>query len=114
MIVDDELDIREMLVLMLQKEGFETETAEGGSDFLEKIDRFQPDLVILDLGLPAGDGFLVLERLKSLYPVIPVVILTVRSPEINKERLIRLGAKAFFQKPANKEQLLTAIRENLG
>ena len=47
MIVDDEIDVREMLDLMMQKEGYDTEMAEDGSDFLEKVDSFSPDIVYL-------------------------------------------------------------------
>jgi len=52
MVVDDERDLREMVSFMMEKEGFETEMAEDGSDFLDKLDRFQPDLVTLDVMMP--------------------------------------------------------------
>jgi len=52
MIVDDELDFRAMLDLMMKKEGYETEMAIDGSDFLEKVDSFNPDIVTLDVMMP--------------------------------------------------------------
>ena len=52
MVVDDEIDIREMLDIMMKNEGYNTEMAEDGSDFLEKVDRFNPDIVTLDVMMP--------------------------------------------------------------
>ena len=61
----------------------------------------EPDLIILDLGLPAGDGFVVMERLKRLpnLAVIPVIVVSARDVRANKARSIELGAKAFLQNP---------------
>jgi two-component system KDP operon response regulator KdpE len=75
-----------------------------------------PDLIILDLGLPGGDGFLVLERLSSLagLAAIPVIVLSARDPAGNKQRAIDAGAVAFFQKPPDNHEFLTAIRQALG
>jgi two-component system KDP operon response regulator KdpE len=75
----------------------------------------KPHLIILDLGLPAGDGFAVLKNLQD-YPalsVIPVIVLTARDPEGNKKRTLESGAVAFFQKPADNGELLEAIRARL-
>jgi len=61
----------------------------------------RPDLIILDIGLPAGDGFIVLDRLQqSALSSIPVIILTARDPQYNRERTLKAGACAFLQKPA--------------
>ena len=61
----------------------------------------RPDLIILDIGLPAGDGFIVLDRLQqSALSSIPVIILTARDPQYNRERTLKPGACAFLQKPA--------------
>ena len=65
MIVDDEHDFREMLDLMMKKEGFETETAEDGFDFLYKVDSFKPDLVTLDVNMPGLTTNEILEKLKQ-------------------------------------------------
>ena len=76
----------------------------------------EPDLIILDLGLPAGDGFVVMERLKKLpnLAVIPVIVVSARDVRANKARSIELGAKAFLQKPANDAELLAIIGRVLG
>ena len=75
-----------------------------------------PDLVILDLGLPAGDGFVVLDRMKDLPDLmaIPVIVLSARDPAHNKKRALDEGALAFFQKPPENHEFLTAIRHALG
>ena len=65
LIVDDEPDFREMLDLMLRKEGFETAIAENGEDFLNKIDDFQPDLVTLDVMMPGLTTREILDKLKE-------------------------------------------------
>jgi DNA-binding response OmpR family regulator len=75
----------------------------------------QPNLIILDLGLPAGDGFVVLERLQGIDALssIPVIVLTARDPQSNEHRTLQAGATAFFQKPADNNELLDVIRATL-
>jgi DNA-binding response OmpR family regulator len=72
-----------------------------------------PDLILLDLMLPAGDGYLV-ERLKAMPALegIPVIVVSARDPE--EERFIQSGADAFFRKPFDYDELLTAIELALG
>jgi DNA-binding response OmpR family regulator len=74
-----------------------------------------PDLIILDLGLPAGDGFVVLDRLQDddKLSAIPVVVLTARDAQGNEDRTIKAGAAAYFQKPADNTDLLDVIRATL-
>jgi CheY-like chemotaxis protein len=75
----------------------------------------RPDLIILDLGLPAGDGFVVMERLRALTPLalIPVIVVSGRSVEGNKERARKAGAKAFVQKPWDDGELLELIATHI-
>jgi CheY-like chemotaxis protein len=75
----------------------------------------RPDLVILDLGLPAGDGFVVMERLRKSDRLanIPVIVLTGRELAGNRDRALQAGATAFFQKPVEDGTLLFAIRKAL-
>jgi len=69
----------------------------------------------LDIGLPGGDGFVVMERLGSLLPVaqIPIIILTARDISGNKERALNAGAQAFLQKSVDDDVLLETIRKVL-
>ena len=75
----------------------------------------KPDLVILDIGLPAGDGFTVMERVGQIQSLalIPIIVLSARDLQTNKERALKAGAIAFFQKPADNDKLLTAIQQAL-
>jgi DNA-binding response OmpR family regulator len=75
----------------------------------------RPDLMILDLGLPAGDGFVVMERLHKNDHLanIPVIVLTGRELADNRDRALKAGATAFFQKPVEDSTLLFAIRKAL-
>jgi CheY-like chemotaxis protein len=75
----------------------------------------KPDLMILDLGLPCGDGFVVMERLNKhdRLATIPVIVLTGRELANNRDRAMQAGAVAFFQKPVDDQQLLQAINKAL-
>jgi DNA-binding response OmpR family regulator len=78
--------------------------------------RVQPDLILLDLGLPAGGGFLVMERLKIIpsVAVILIVVVSARDGLVNQKRAFEAGAKAFLQKPVDDAELLAVIRKALG
>jgi DNA-binding response OmpR family regulator len=75
----------------------------------------RPDVIILDPGLPAGDGFVVLERLQLSDQLsgIPVIVLTARDPQGNDARALKAGAAAFFQKPVDNEELMNVIQISL-
>jgi DNA-binding response OmpR family regulator len=115
LIVDDDKDLLLGLDIRLKAAGYNVITAVDAFSAISKAQRENPDLIILDIGLPGGDGFLVIERLKSLIPVagIPIIILTARNPEINKERSLKAGAVAFLQKPADNDELLGTIQKIL-
>jgi two-component system KDP operon response regulator KdpE len=75
-----------------------------------------PDLIILDLGLPGGDGLSVLERMRELTETagIPIIVLSARDPAGNKQKALDRNAAAYFQKPPDSYQFLSAIRNALG
>jgi DNA-binding response OmpR family regulator len=76
-----------------------------------RLARLEPvDLVLLDLGLPGGDGFTVLERLTYLPHHVPVIVLTARAASEAREQVIAAGAVAFLQKPIENSVLLSTIR----
>jgi len=115
-IVDDDQDLLRGLTTRLKANGYDVVTAADAISAIGVARNEAPDLVILDLGLPAGDGFLVLERMKGLPDLvaIPVIVLSARDPTGNKKRALEAGAIAFFQKPADNHEFLTAIRHALG
>ncbi len=78
--------------------------------------RLQPDLIILDLGLPGDDGFVALERFQENPNLsgMPVIVVSGRDPAANKDRSLKAGAKAFIRKPWNNAELLTTIDQFIG
>ncbi len=98
LIVDDDPDLRQALRLRLRANRYETVSAVDGYSALAQAYKEHPQLIILDLGLPAGDGFTVLDRLQKddKLSTIPVVVLTARDPQGNERRALEAGAAAFF------------------
>lgn len=115
MIVDDENDLRDMINLMFQKEGYDTEMAQDGVDFLEKIDNFQPDLVTLDVMMPGLKTKNILEELKKKNNNPKIILLTVvRFSDMEKEKLFEMGNVVdYITKPFDVDELMTAIKNNL-
>jgi DNA-binding response OmpR family regulator len=115
LVVDDDPDLVRALRLRLRAHNCEVVTASDGYSVIASAQKEHPDLIILDIGLPAGDGFVVLERLQTSDTLssIPVIVLTARDPQNNEERALKAGAAAFFQKPADNEELLNVIRVSL-
>lgn len=115
MIVDDELDIREMLNLMLHKEGFETDTAEDGSEFLNKLDNFDPDIVTLDVMMPGLKTSEILEKLKEKKSNPKIILLTVvrYSDEEKKKRFEMGNVVDYVTKPFDLDQLMDTIHRHV-
>ncbi len=116
LIIDDDNDIRKGLNIRLRANHYSTCFAGDGVGAISVARKEKPDLILLDLGLPAGDGFQVLERLKMNTELahIPVIVLSARDPEANEKRAMKAGAGSYFQKPADDEELLAAISGALG
>ena len=116
LIVEDDADTRRALTLRLRFNNFETVYAVDGFSAVSAAAKEHPDLILLDIGLPAGDGFMVMERLKANagLATIPVIVLTGRERKENYERAMQAGCYAYFEKPADNDALLTAIRNALG
>ena len=115
LIVDDDPDLRQALRLRLRANHYETVNAGDGYSAIAQAYKEHPDLIILDLGLPAGDGFVVLDRLQrdDKLSSIPVIVLTARDPQSAEQQVLDAGASSFFQKPADNAELLEVIRATL-
>ena len=115
LIVDDDPDLRKALKLRLRANNYETVQASDGYSAVTVAQKERPNLIILDLGLPAGDGFVVLDRLQNndALSSIPVIVLTARDPQGNEQRTLGAGATAFFQKPVDNGELLEVVRASL-
>ena len=116
LIIEDDADVRLGYHVLLKANHYDTFLAADGTSSVSEARKHQPDLIILDLGLPAGDGFLVLERFRTntQLALIPIIVVSARDPQANKERALKAGAKAYVQKPWNDQELLAIIRDTLG
>ena len=113
LIVEDDGNIAELLHLYLEKEGFETQVAGDGGKGVELFRSFQPDLVLLDLGLPDMDGIEVLQELSGLPQETPVIIISARDRESEKVKALDMGADDYIVKPFGVPELLARIRTTL-
>jgi chemosensory pili system protein ChpA (sensor histidine kinase/response regulator) len=115
LVVEDDADVRLGYHVLLKANHYETFLAIDGVSAVSEALKCQPDLIILDLGLPAGNGFKVLEwfRANTYLALIPVIVVSARDLNGSKERALRAGAKAYLQKPWNDDELLATIRQLL-
>src|SRR5579862_800736 len=116
LVIDDDPDLVRAMRLRLRASNFEVATATDGYSAIASAQKERPNLIILDLGLPVGDGFVVLDRLQNSDALagVPVIVLSARDPQSNEERALKAGAAAFFQKPADNDELMNVIRVSLG
>jgi DNA-binding response OmpR family regulator len=116
LLVDDDPDVRLAMHVRLKANGYQTFFASDALTSVSEARKHQPDLIILDLGLPGGDGFVVIERLKRhpALSVIPIIVVSGRDVSGNQERAIKAGAKIYLQKPVDNAELLAIIRQTLG
>jgi DNA-binding response OmpR family regulator len=116
LIVEDDDDVRLGYHILLKANHYDTVLAADGTSAVSEAVRHQPDLTILDLRLPAGDGFAVLEwfRANMRLSAIPVIVVSARDPHVNKGRALEAGAGGFLQKPWNDYELLAMISRLLG
>jgi two-component system KDP operon response regulator KdpE len=108
-LIDDEPAIRRLLRTALEAAGHRLVEAENGTDGLVCIAQRQPDMVLLDLGLPDRDGLEVLDRLRE-WTDIPVIIITVRDDPEEKVAALDSGADDFITKPFHTGELLARVR----
>jgi two-component system alkaline phosphatase synthesis response regulator PhoP len=115
LIVDDEWDIVKAVTIRLQNNGYEVISALNWAQGVSMAHKEMPDLVILDVRMPSGDGFSVVENLRQSDRTdrIPIIFLT-GSPERNtEERAMRVGARFYIKKPYDSEELLDAVQRAL-
>jgi CheY-like chemotaxis protein len=116
LIVDDDSDIRSLLGIRLKAKGHEPVFAGDAISAVNQARKEQPELILLDLMMPAGDGYVVMERLKAMPALegIPVIVLSALDPKTQETKLAGAGAEAFFQKPFDHDELVAAIERALG
>jgi DNA-binding response OmpR family regulator len=111
LVVDDDADVQRALAVRLRAAGFEAAFASDAVSALAVANRERPAVIVLDLGLPGGDGFVVLERIRNSVHVtnVPVIVLSARDAEGNRRRALDAGARAYFSKPADDDALIAEI-----
>lgn len=111
LIVEDDIDILSLLKLRLQQHGFEVAHAMDGITAVSVARAHQPDVVLLDLGLPAGGGLTVMQRFARLpdLAAIPVIVVSAMERVRLEPEVIEAGAVAFVQKPFNFGDLLEVV-----
>jgi two-component system KDP operon response regulator KdpE len=109
LVIDDEPQIIKFLRIALQSEGYQVLQAETGKEGLEQIALHDPDLIVLDLGLPDMDGLQVLQSLRE-WSQIPVLVLSVRSRDADKVLLLDNGANDYVTKPFSIQEFMARVR----
>ena len=109
-VVDDDTAWLADLETWLGHEGFEVVGISRGEWVLEAVDFHEPDVVIVDLQLPGVDGLEILGQLRRRWPALPVIVMTAFGGVDVEQRVRRLGARGYFDKPFRLEHLVAAIR----
>jgi two-component system, OmpR family, response regulator len=113
LVVDDEPNIADVVAMALRYQGFEVETAGDGAAALMAVDRFRPELVVLDIMLPDIEGFEVADRLRGRGNDVPIIFLTARDASEDKLRGLTMGGDDYVTKPFSLEELVARIRNLL-
>ncbi len=116
LLVEDEDQLRRVMKDLLEREGYIVAEARDGVQALDQVDRYAPDIIVLDLNLPGLDGYSVLQQLRSrpATRAIPVMVLTAKGDEDNEVRVFELGADDFITKPFRARALSARLEAVLG
>jgi DNA-binding response OmpR family regulator len=110
LVIDDEQHILDVVVYVLQQHGFDVATATNGEDVLNNFAQVDPQLVILDLGLPGMSGLDLFHALRGQCPALPVIMLTSRSDEVDRVVGLELGADDYVTKPFSPRELAARVK----
>ena len=112
LIVEDERDIRDLVLFHLEREGFQVSSASSGEEALRQVRHASPDIVLLDLMLPAMGGLEVCRKLRQdpATVALPIVMLTAKGDEVDRVLGLELGADDYIVKPFSPKELLARVR----
>ena len=113
LVADDEEPLLRLLKISLGLEGYDVVTASDGVAALQVFEGNDPDMAILDIGMPGLDGFGVLKAIRE-QSSIPVIMLTAMDEPTNVERAFAGGASDFMTKPFDRIELMSRVRDRLG
>jgi DNA-binding response OmpR family regulator len=114
LIVDDEPNIVTSLTFLMKKSGFETSVARDGDEALSEVERFGPDLVLLDVMMPKRDGFEVCQKLRAAgHTDLKIVLLTAKGRETEVAKGLAIGADSYVTKPFSTRELVDLVNQLL-
>lgn len=113
LVVDDEANARDALAELLGDDGYVTETAADGREALQKIERFEPDVVLTDLKMPHLDGLGLLRAAKAEYPHLAFIVMTAFGSIDTAVEAIRLGAETYLTKPLEMDAVSALVARGL-
>ena len=112
LIVDDEPNIVLSLKFLISQQGYEVRTAASGEEALQSLKEQVPDLVLLDIMMPKPDGYEVCQTIRSTpeWKDIPVIMLTAKGRDVERQKGFAMGADDYFTKPFATNELVTKVR----
>ena len=115
LVVDDEPSIVLSLQVLMQRAGFDVRIARDGDEALRSVENFTPDLILLDAMMPKRDGFDVCQTLRTnpAWKSLPIIMLTARSRDVERQKGLALGATDYITKPFSTRDLVTTVRKHL-
>lgn len=116
LIVDDESNIVLSLEFLMKQAGFQVRKAEDGEQALAAIEERMPDLVLLDVMMPRKNGYEVCQAIRSRpeWSRLPVVMLTAKGRDVEREKGLAMGADDYITKPFSTQEVVDKVRETLG
>ena len=116
LVVDDEPNIVMSLRFLMEREGLEVEVAPTGEAALQALERAPADLVLLDVMMPEIDGFEVCQRIRAhpAWAGTPIIMLTAKGREVEREKGRALGADDYITKPFSTRELVARVKQMLG
>jgi DNA-binding response OmpR family regulator len=109
LVIDDDDDIRVLVITLLERAGVTARGAANGRDGLREFHSWRPDLVVLDVSMPELDGWNVLDRIRDM-SAVPVLMLTARGDELERVRGLQAGADDYVVKPFGKQELVARVQ----
>ena len=109
LVVDDELEVRQVLFEFLSSRGYDVTTASGGAEAVAIVETVKPDLVLLDVAMPDMDGVETLKRIVAIEPALAVIMVTANSDIGTTSKLLALGAVDYVPKPFDLDYLDQAV-----
>jgi CheY-like chemotaxis protein len=109
LVVDDELEVRQVLREFLSSRGYDVTTASGGAEAVAIVETIKPDLILLDVAMPDMDGVETLKRIVAIEPALAVIMVTANSDIGTTSKLLALGAVDYVPKPFDLDYLDQAV-----